>query len=167
MTVPLAATVFTWAGVLANLRVSLLSCAVQAAAKQALEQPVAAEAGGQASEHLAAGVSGRASQHGRLEELSLFDEAATSNVAGLQLCFLGTSAGHPTHIRCAIEAVHWVCDALQALHKHNLLCLRLLNGPRKSLSAKQACKSACPPVLGTDTAAIYLSLSIYNHQKLG
>ncbi|KAK9827696.1 hypothetical protein WJX81_001407 [Elliptochloris bilobata] len=42
-----------------------------------------------------------ASMHGRLEQLSLFDEAATSNVAGLQLCFLGTSAGHPTHIRSA------------------------------------------------------------------
>ena len=39
--------------------------------------------------------------HGRLEELSLWSEPAMSNIAGFQLCFLGTSAGHPTSIRYA------------------------------------------------------------------
>jgi hypothetical protein len=42
-----------------------------------------------------------ASQHGRLQELDISSDPATSNMAGLQLCFLGTSAGHPTKYRCA------------------------------------------------------------------
>ena len=73
-----------------------------AAAQRAAAQPAQAPAHTPGTAAQPVGAEAPAvSQHGRLQELDISSEPATSNMAGLQLCFLGTSAGHPTKFRCA------------------------------------------------------------------
>lgn len=87
-----------WRVALAVVRGVAQPAAAQLAAAQPARAP--AHTPGTAAQPVGAEAPA-ASQHGRLQELDISSDPATSNMAGLQLCFLGTSAGHPTKFRCA------------------------------------------------------------------